>query len=70
MKTLTNRTGAIIQKKSRRLAGLAPEKRELLRFRNPRERRHLMIEEDEEQIGSGSNNSSPKPREDDKKDEY
>ena len=70
MKTLTNQTGAIIQKKSRRLAGLAPEKRELLRIRNPRERRHLMIEEEEEQSRSGSNHSSPKPKEDDKRDEY
>ena len=66
MRTLTNRTGAIIQKKSRRLAGLGPEKRELLKIKNPRERRHLMIEEDEEQ----SNNSSPKPREDGNKDEF
>ena len=70
MKTLTNRTGAIIQKKSRRLAGLAPEKRELLRIRNPRERRHLMIEEEEEQSRIKSNQSSPKPKEDDKRDEY
>ena len=70
MKTLTNRTGAIIQKKSKRLAGLAPEKRELFCIRNPRERRHLMIEEEEEQTGSGSNHSSPKPKEDDKRDEY
>ena len=70
MKSLTGRTGAIIQKKSRRLAGLAPEKRELLRIRNPRERRHLMIEEEEEQSRIESNQSSPKPKEDDRRDEY
>ena len=61
MKSLTGKTGAIIQKKSRRLAGLDPEKRELLRIQNPRERRHLMIEEEELQTRIGSKQSSPKP---------
>ena len=65
MRTLTNRSGAIIQKKSRRLQGLGPEKRDLLKIKNPRERRHLMIEEDDEE-----GNSSPKPREDGNKDEF
>ena len=38
-----------------------PEKRELLRIQNPRERRHLMIEEEELQTRIGSKQSSPKP---------
>ena len=73
MKSLTGKTGAIIQKKIRRLARLDPEKRELLRIKNPRERRHLMIEEEELQTRIGSKQLSPKPlsKEDDNlRDEY
>ena len=44
MKNLTDKTGKIIEKKSRRLAGLDPEKRDLLKIKNPRERRHLMMD--------------------------
>jgi chemotaxis protein histidine kinase CheA len=58
MRTLTNKSGAIIQKKSRRLQGLGPEIRDLLKIKNPRERRHLMLEADIEK-----GNVSPNPKE-------
>ena len=61
MRTLTDKTGKIIEKKSRRLAGLDPEKRDLLEIKNQRERGHLMIDalEQAKQSKRGSKQSSP-----------
>jgi hypothetical protein len=66
MRTLANKSGAIIQKKSRRLQGLKPEIRDLLKINNPNERRRLMLEADIEK-----GNVSPNPKEmEDEREEY